>query len=256
MAEKLKTAWLKDNVGDKIVPFTTANEVVLDYTDSTTLKSTIGSINTKLNNKVAKTTKINGKPLSTNITLTASDVSAYTKTEIDNLVLISVLDIDLICGYFEDCCFAPGTQILVSIDGEAKSIETLQKGDTIVSYNIYTDEIYMATIKGVIVNNNTTDIAEVYFDNGSMLKMNAYHPIYTNNGFHSITKHNGYEELVAGDVCRTQNGWSTVTNIIRYNSEPIATYNLDVIDVGEDPDYEENDTFFANGIVVHNASCK
>ena len=84
--------------------------------------------------------------------------------------------------------------------------------------------------------------------------MNAYHPIYTANGFHSITNYDGYDTLVVGDICKINNGWSAITNIDRYNSEPIITYNLDVIDIDENIDNETNDTFYANGIVVHNAS--
>ena len=85
--------------------------------------------------------------------------------------------------------------------------------------------------------------------------MNAYHPIYTDTGFHSITRHNGYEKLVIGDICKTKDGWTIVTDIKRYNSEPIITYNLDVIDIDEINDSGENDTFIANGIVVHNVDC-
>ena len=153
------------------------------------------------------------------------------------------------------CCFIPGTQILTSIDGNAKSIETLLPGDEVVAYNINTHEKYLAKVKNLIVNRNTTDIAEVYFDNGEKLIMNAYHPIYTDEGFHSITCHNGYDELVVGDVVKTADGWTVVTHIKRYTSEPIITYNLDVIDNDETIDNEENDTFIANSIIVHNASC-
>ena len=100
---------------------------------------------------------------------------------------------------YSDCCFAPGTQILISLDGKTKNIESLQKGDEIVAYNIKTKENYLATVKKLIINRNTTDIAEITFENGTQLKMNAYHPIYTKNGFHSLTNHNNYDTLVIGD---------------------------------------------------------
>lgn len=157
---------------------------------------------------------------------------------------------------WEDCCFIAGTQIKTSLDGDSVSIETIKSGDSVVSYDVTTKENYIATVKKLIINRNTTDIAEVYFDNESMLTMNAYHPIYTKDGFHSITKHNNYGELIVGDVVRTIDGWTTVTKINRYKSEPIITYNLDVVDIGEEIDNEINDTYYANGIVVHNAACK
>lgn len=56
------------------------------------------SVQTQLDGKVPATRTINGKALSTDITLSASDVNAYSKTEIDSLELITVDDIDTICG--------------------------------------------------------------------------------------------------------------------------------------------------------------
>ena len=155
-----------------------------------------------------------------------------------------------------DCCFVPGTQILTTLDGKTESIENLKQGDNIISYNIETQELYSAKVKQLIINKHTTDIAEIDFQNGAQLIMNAYHPIYTQEGFHSLTKHNGYDELKIGDIVKTNdNNWTTITNIKRYISEPIITYNIDVIDIDEENDNEVNDIFFANGIAVHNASC-
>lgn len=150
------------------------------------------------------------------------------------------------------CCFATGTQVLTSLDGDTKAIEDVVVGEHIVSYNIDTGENYIAEVKRVIIHENTTDIAEVYFDNGSFVTMNAYHPLYTENGFRSITGYMGYEELVVGDNVKTAHGWTTITAINRYVSEPIVTYNIDVRDIGEEPDDDINDTFYANGIVAHN----
>ena len=36
----------------------------------------------------------------------------------------------------------------------------------------------------------------------------------------------------------------------------IDTYTIDTIDLDENEDNDINDNFIANGIVVHNASCK
>lgn len=153
------------------------------------------------------------------------------------------------------CCFNAGTQILVSFNGQTKPIETLQAGDSIISYNIETKENYVAQVKKLIIHENTTDIAEVVFDDGNSVTMNAYHPLYTENGWHSITNHNGYNTLSIGDNVKTINGWSKIININRYTSEPIITYNLDVIDIDENPDVDNNDAYYANGIVAHNGFC-
>ena len=158
--------------------------------------------------------------------------------------------------YYESlCCFSAGTQVLATLDGGTVFIENVSAGDKVVSYDITTGTNYIAEVRAININEKTTDIAEVYFDNGSIVTMNAYHPLYTENGFHSITRYNNYDELVVGDVVKTADGWATITNINRYTSDPIITYNLDIRDAGEDPDVDTNDTYYANGVVVKNGFC-
>ena len=52
----------------------------------------------ELDSRVPTTRKVNNKELSTDIALTASDVNAYSKDEIDNMELITTDDIDTICN--------------------------------------------------------------------------------------------------------------------------------------------------------------
>lgn len=60
--------------------------------------SDVTNLQSNLNAKVPTSRTINNKTLTSNITLSASDVSAYSKTEIDNMELITLDDIDAICG--------------------------------------------------------------------------------------------------------------------------------------------------------------
>ena len=65
------------------------------------LQTTIANINNlqaALDNKVPISRTINGKELSSNITISTSDVGAYSKTEIDSMEFITIEDIDAICG--------------------------------------------------------------------------------------------------------------------------------------------------------------
>ena len=167
------------------------------------------------------------------------------------------------CGTWEDydssaddCCFEAGTQILVDLSGTTRNIEDMKPGDIAVAYDIQKGVNYLATVKDTHVKYDTTDIAEIVFNNGSKLTMNAYHPIYTANGWHSLTNHKNYDTLIIGDVCRTESGWSEITDIQRYTSpNNIIMYSLDLINIDETDDNDANDNFFANGIVVHNAGC-
>ena len=52
----------------------------------------------ELDLRVPTARKVNNKELSADITLTASDVNAYSKDEIDNMELITTADIDTICN--------------------------------------------------------------------------------------------------------------------------------------------------------------
>ena len=155
------------------------------------------------------------------------------------------------------CCFVSGTQILVDLDGDTKNIEDMKPGDLAVAYDIEKEINYMAVVKDVIVKDNVVDVAKVKFENGATLKMNAYHPIYTTNGWHSLTNYKNYDTLLVDDICRTSNGWSKIVDIERYYSNPLKMYTLNLVDIDEMDgiDNEANDNFFANGIVVHNAGC-
>lgn len=154
------------------------------------------------------------------------------------------------------CCFVAGTQVLTTFNGDTCPIEKIKIGDTIVSYNTETGENYLTKVTKTIINPMSTCMAIVEFSNGSKLEMTDYHPIYTKNGWHSITDKN-YDKLVIGDIAKTNLGWSEITNIKLYTlKEPIATYTLSVKDFDEIEDIDINDNFYANSIVVHNAGCK
>ena len=59
--------------------------------------SNVTNLQTSLDTKVPTSRNINGKALTTDITLSASDVDAYSKIEIDSMEFITVDDIDAIC---------------------------------------------------------------------------------------------------------------------------------------------------------------
>ena len=98
-------------------------------------------------------------------------------------------------------------------------------------------------------------MAKVYLEDGTVLDMTDYHPLYTKEGFKSLTNYMGFETLTEQDYVKTKEGYTKISKIERYTTEPIVTYNLDIIDFNEEIDNDENDNFFANGIVVHNAPC-
>jgi hypothetical protein len=71
----------------------TVTTAEINYLDGVT-----SSIQAQLDAKVPNSRTVNGKVLSGDIALSASDVGAYSKAEIDNMELITIADIDTICG--------------------------------------------------------------------------------------------------------------------------------------------------------------
>lgn len=157
--------------------------------------------------------------------------------------------------YVNNCCFVAGTQVLSDLEGNTKNIEDYRKGDTVVSYNVKTGEKYLAKVNSLIINPKATNMAKVYLEDGTVLDMTDYHPLYTKEGFKSLTNYMGFETLTEQDYVKTKEGYTKISKIERYTTEPIVTYNLDIVDFNEEIDNDENDNFFANGIVVHNAPC-
>ena len=76
--------------------------------------------------------------------------------------------------------------------------------------------------------------------------MNAYHPILTVDGYHSITNYEKLPTLTEEDIVITKDGEVGINRIIRYQQEEEIMYNLSI--------ENENHNFIVNGIVVHNAT--
>ena len=180
-----------------------------------------------------------------------------------NSTRVNIVPDKIDCGAWQlvtktksNCCFVAGSKVLCDATGAIKRIEDIKVGDTVLSYNIFTEQFYPVVVQKLITNHNTTHLASVLLDDGSFLEMNAYHPIYTANGFHSLTNYDGYETLVIGDLVKGFDGYHAIIDIIETHLDaPITTYNLAVKDLDEQIDNDIYDTFIVNNCVVHNAEC-
>ena len=153
------------------------------------------------------------------------------------------------------CCVVAGTSILTSLEGDSKPIESIQPGDFVVSYNPKTQEQYLTQVDKLIINENSIEMVDLTLENGYSICMTDYHPVYTKTGFHSLTDKQ-YELLTMDDEVLTNEGWSKIVSINRYNiPERITTYTLALRDINELVDNDIVDNYYANGIVVHNAPC-
>lgn len=144
------------------------------------------------------------------------------------------------------CCFQKGSQILISLDGTTKNIEDLKENEQIVIYNENTKQFELSTIKKTITNQKVIDQAKVILENDDYVVMNAYHPLLTTKGYHSITNYKNLPTLTEKDTLITFNGSIKIKEIIRTVVKPTIMYNLSV-----NGDYHN---FIVNSIVAHNAT--
>ena len=96
------------------------------------------------------------------------------------------------------CCFQKGSQILISLDGITKNIEDLKENDQVVIYNESQKQFNLSTVKKTIINQKVVDQAKVILENNDYVVMNAYHPLLTIDGYHSITNYKNLPTLISG----------------------------------------------------------
>ena len=148
-----------------------------------------------------------------------------------------------------ECCFVPGTQVKMA-DGKTKNIEDVKVGDMVLSYNEKTKKYENCAVTGLITNPNTTNIARVNLKDGTKIEMNEYHPIYTQDGWKSLTNYKGLPTLTKDDkVLSTNNKFIEISSIDCWKEEtPIITYNLSI---------EKTHNYFVGNtpVLVHNAQC-
>lgn len=145
------------------------------------------------------------------------------------------------------CCFIKGSQVRISLDGVTKNIEDLKVGEQIVVYNEDEKKFELSTVSDTPRNNNVTDKATIVLENGITIEMNAYHPLLTTKGYHSLTEHEGLPLLTDKDILVTINGEIKIKQIVRETIEPITMYNLSV--------NGEHHNYVVNSVVAHNANC-
>ena len=145
------------------------------------------------------------------------------------------------------CCFIKGSQVRISLDGVTKNIEDLKVGEQIVIYNEDEKRFGLSTVSDTPRNNNVTDKATIVLENGITIEMNAYHPLLTTKGYHSLTGHEGLPLLTDKDILVTINGEIKIKQIVRETIEPITMYNLSV--------NGEHHNYVVNSVVAHNANC-
>src|SRR3989339_914398 len=148
-------------------------------------------------------------------------------------------------------CFPAGTTVLMA-DYSYKNIESIQVGDYVVSY----DEVSQKEVAAKVLELASPvreHMCELIFVDAS-LKLTDEHPVYTQAGWKSINPEKTIAEndevvvtqLTLGDQIFFRE--AVYKELIKINcwQEEIQTYNLKEV--------ENYNTFFADDVLVHNAS--
>jgi hypothetical protein len=138
-------------------------------------------------------------------------------------------------------CFMPDTKILMA-DGSEKRIAEVEVGDVVMGEG--------GSLNTVTEAKGFDKIDSVYKINGGDYFVTGGHPFKTTNGWKAmrptaVAKSHaelGVTELNVGDEIIKREGTETVF-AITFMEMPVTVYNLAV---------DGNDTFFANGYLVHN----
>lgn len=149
-------------------------------------------------------------------------------------------------------CLPAGTKILMA-DNSYKNIEDVQIGDYVIGYDTDLGRQEPAEVLN-IVSPFREHMCEISFVGGASLQITNEHPIYTNEGWKSINPERTdveNEDLIVsqldlGDkVLFVDDKYEEVSRINCWQ-EIIQTYNIESV--------SDLSTFFADGVLVHNAS--
>lgn len=145
-------------------------------------------------------------------------------------------------------CVTGDTEILTKINGKNEIAKNIKGGDSVVYYNFETNTIEEGIVKKVYIHEKATNFVKYTFEDGSYLEATDYHPIYTQEGWKSLTERNGYEKPKLGDKVRTQKGWKELINIETSIGEEDC-YDFMVVD----KQGNRIDNYFANGTLVQSS---
>lgn len=142
--------------------------------------------------------------------------------------------------FWYDCCFEGASKVLLP-NGATKALVDINIGDTVMSYNETTGAIEenKVTALGTVELRRATQIT---LADDTVIRMNIYHPLYTQDGWKSITRYNGLPELTIEDKLLNSEGeYIGIKGIENVVIDEATYYTLKI---------EGNNNFYVNGILA------
>ena len=142
-------------------------------------------------------------------------------------------------------CVTPDSKIMVGKNKETKLAKDVEENDEIAYYDFSDNVVKIGTVSKVYIHRNATNFVKYIFEDGSYLEATDYHPIYTKEGWKSLTNRNGYETPQVGDEVKAEEGWKKLMKIETYTGKE------DCYDFGiTSEEGIKVDNYFANGTLV------
>ena len=142
-------------------------------------------------------------------------------------------------------CVYPDSEILIDADGKTTVAKEIKENDSIAYYDFNENVVKIGKVSKVYVHKEATNFVKYTFEDESYLQATDYHPIYTKEGWKSLTNRNGYEKPEEGDLVKTEEGWKKLTNIEEYTGKEDC-YDFEIVsETGI-----KVDNYFANGTLV------
>ncbi|MCD6571728.1 MAG: hypothetical protein J7K62_00465, partial [Thermoplasmata archaeon] len=136
-------------------------------------------------------------------------------------------------------CFPVGTRIVMA-DGSYKNIEDIAISDKLLSFDICNNTLAVGIVTKIYKHHPDESRGYYIFstEDGEQLRVTPEHVLFVNKRWMPAYK------VKISDSLKTVNGGETKVYSIQYVSEKTWAYNLEV---------QPFNTFFAEGILVHNA---
>jgi hypothetical protein len=139
-----------------------------------------------------------------------------------------------------DCCFRGDSQVLMS-DMTTKKISDLTLGDSVMTYNasrniMEANEVVDAKVAHILRN------TKVVLENGTVINMNEYHPLWTKEGWKSITGYRNLPILTTKDQLLASDGTYLAIESIQSTKIELETYYTLTV--------ANNNNFYVNGILA------
>ena len=142
-------------------------------------------------------------------------------------------------------CVYPDSNILIDSKGNTKQAQDIKENNNIIYFDFDEKVIKTGKVSKVYIHKYATNFVRYTFEDGSYLEATDYHPIYTKEGWKSLTNRNGYEKPIEGDYVKTETGWKMITKIEFYIGKEDC-YDFGIIS----EEGKKIDNYFANGTLV------